>query len=204
MRRTKAEAAETRASILVAAEHLYFEKGVDNTTLDEIASAAGVTRGAIYWHFESKTDLFLELYNSARLSQATSMFELDNVTGERDALAVIETACCDWLDLLYRDEQRQRMITIIVRTNFSTEYEPVLNAMQALDEMRTDNVRKALEIAARDEKLSKVWSPSSAALAAKWLIKGLCWEWLLSAHKFDLAAEGGDSVRRLFASFRQA
>ena len=49
MRRTKAEAAETRCSILVAAEKLFFEKGVATSTLDEIATAAGVTRGAIYW-----------------------------------------------------------------------------------------------------------------------------------------------------------
>jgi len=44
MRRTKAEAAETRCAVLTAAEQLFFEKGVANSTLDEIAAAAGVTR----------------------------------------------------------------------------------------------------------------------------------------------------------------
>ena len=59
MRRTKAEAEETRQAILAAAERVFFKKGVANSSLDEVAAAAGVTRGAIYWHFSSKTDLFI-------------------------------------------------------------------------------------------------------------------------------------------------
>ena len=61
MSRTKAEAEETRNSILSAAERVFFEKGVSTASLDDVAKAAGVTRGAIYWHFSNKTDLFLEL-----------------------------------------------------------------------------------------------------------------------------------------------
>ena len=60
-RRTKEEAAATRDSILDAAEKLFVEQGVSRTTLQHIASAAGVTRGAIYWHFGSKADLYTTL-----------------------------------------------------------------------------------------------------------------------------------------------
>src|ERR1700712_1304134 len=56
VRRTKEEAAETRNSILDAAERVFFEKGVSRTTLADIALEAGVTRGAIYWHFANKGD----------------------------------------------------------------------------------------------------------------------------------------------------
>ena len=37
-------------------------RGVSNTTLNDIADAANVTRGALYWHFENKTQLFNELW----------------------------------------------------------------------------------------------------------------------------------------------
>src|SRR5690606_12983243 len=60
MRRTKEQAEQTRASILAAAEQLFLEKGVAHSTLDQIARAAGVTRGAVYWHFENKAHLFHE------------------------------------------------------------------------------------------------------------------------------------------------
>ncbi len=58
VRKTKEEALETRNAILDAAELVFQERGVSNTSLAEIAAAAGVTRGAIYWHFANKVDLF--------------------------------------------------------------------------------------------------------------------------------------------------
>ncbi|WP_153112170.1 TetR family transcriptional regulator [Propionivibrio limicola] len=57
-RKTKEEALETRNAILDAAEIVFQEHGVSRTSLAEIAAAAGVTRGAIYWHFADKADLF--------------------------------------------------------------------------------------------------------------------------------------------------
>ena len=57
-RRTKEDALATRASLLDAAERLFAVKGVSRTSLADIASTAGTTRGAIYWHFKDKGDLF--------------------------------------------------------------------------------------------------------------------------------------------------
>ena len=48
VRRTKEEAQETRSQILEAAEKAFYERGVARTTLADIATLAGVTRGAIY------------------------------------------------------------------------------------------------------------------------------------------------------------
>lgn len=45
MRRTKEEAAETRSEILQSAKALFLDKGYENVSLEEIAAAAGVTRG---------------------------------------------------------------------------------------------------------------------------------------------------------------
>jgi TetR/AcrR family acrAB operon transcriptional repressor len=58
MRRTKEEAAVTRATVLKAALSVFSAKGYAAATLDDVASAAKVTRGAIYWHFKSKADLY--------------------------------------------------------------------------------------------------------------------------------------------------
>jgi hypothetical protein len=40
---------------------VFLERGVSRATLDEIARAAGVTRGAIYWHFRDKLEIFVAL-----------------------------------------------------------------------------------------------------------------------------------------------
>lgn len=58
MRRTKEEAAVTRASVLKAALSVFSSKGYAAATLDDVARTARVTRGAIYWHFKSKADLY--------------------------------------------------------------------------------------------------------------------------------------------------
>ena len=57
-RRTKEEAQATRNRILDTAEMVFQRRGVSRTTLQEVAEAAGVTRGAIYWHFRDKAELF--------------------------------------------------------------------------------------------------------------------------------------------------
>jgi TetR/AcrR family acrAB operon transcriptional repressor len=56
-RRTKEEAQATRSHILDTAELVFEQRGVSGTSLHEIAKAAGVTRGAIYWHFADKQAL---------------------------------------------------------------------------------------------------------------------------------------------------
>ncbi len=61
MRRTKEEAEATRKAILDTALVEFAEKGYSATKLQDIAKKAGVTRGAIYWHFENKADLYLKL-----------------------------------------------------------------------------------------------------------------------------------------------
>ena len=56
-RRTKLEAEQTRHAILDAAERIFYAHGVTRTSLEEIAKHAGVTRGAVYWHFKDKIEL---------------------------------------------------------------------------------------------------------------------------------------------------
>src|SRR5690606_616469 len=58
VRRSKEDALATRTSLLDAAERAFLEKGVAGTSLNDIAVEAGTTRGAIYWHFRDKADLF--------------------------------------------------------------------------------------------------------------------------------------------------
>ncbi len=203
MRRTKAEAAETRCSILCAAEQLFFEKGVANSALDEIAAAAGVTRGAIYWHFASKSDLFLELYNAAQLPRV-DMADVDGIDADdADAFYTIEKMACDWLKQLASDRHRQRLLSILLRTNFTEEFQPVMNELEKLDQEHTLHMESILTRAHNNGRLAEMWTPQSASKAFKWLMKGMCWDWLLFGQKFDLAEDGADRVKRLLASFQK-
>lgn len=60
-RRAKEEAAKTRERILASALSLFAKKGYDHVTFNDIAARLKMTKGAVYWHFESKEKLLLEL-----------------------------------------------------------------------------------------------------------------------------------------------
>lgn len=61
VRKTKEEAGKTRKQIIDAARAVFHQHGVGRSTLEKIAQAAGVTRGAVYWHFKDKAELFFAM-----------------------------------------------------------------------------------------------------------------------------------------------
>ena len=73
-RKTKEEAEKTRQALLASAFKVFNEKGYAKTTLQDIAEDSGVTRGAVYWHFKNKTDLFEKLFDYAFLPVRDLLF----------------------------------------------------------------------------------------------------------------------------------
>ncbi|WP_035985311.1 TetR family transcriptional regulator [Leptolyngbya sp. KIOST-1] len=59
---------DTRSRILASAQRVFAQQGYAGATLDAIAADAGLTKGAVYWHFASKIDLFIALLRQHRES----------------------------------------------------------------------------------------------------------------------------------------
>ncbi|MBG9791071.1 hypothetical protein ABD76_00375 [Paenibacillus dendritiformis] len=76
---------ETRQRILDSARHIFAEHGYAAANLDIIAAEAGLTKGAVYWHFNSKQDLFFGLLQS----------ELERMQAllPREARQLTDTSC---------------------------------------------------------------------------------------------------------------
>lgn len=68
--------AERRAQITQAALACFTRKGYNNTTMDDVAVASGLSKGALYWYFKSKDDLF----KSAILSFFEGSFGSEAIT----------------------------------------------------------------------------------------------------------------------------
>ncbi len=62
-KKTKEEAQQTRKKLTDSAIRRFHEKGYSNTTLADIATDAGLTRGALYWHFKGKAEIFISIYD---------------------------------------------------------------------------------------------------------------------------------------------
>ena len=57
-------ASDTRQRIIASAATVFARKGYHGASLDQVAADAGLTKGAVYWHFQSKSDLFLALLDA--------------------------------------------------------------------------------------------------------------------------------------------
>ena len=79
MRKTKEESEKTKRLLLDTALKVFSQKGYSATRLIDIAKEAGVTRGAIYWHFNNKAELYIELNKENR---DRSMEIIDKVWAE--------------------------------------------------------------------------------------------------------------------------
>ncbi len=62
MRKTKEDSEKTRQDIIDAGIAIFSENWYDSVKMSDIAKKAGITRGAIYWHFKNKMDLFIEIH----------------------------------------------------------------------------------------------------------------------------------------------
>ncbi|HEX6733620.1 MAG TPA: TetR family transcriptional regulator [Azonexus sp.] len=89
VRKTKEEAEKTRKDIIDAARRVFHRCGVGRSTLEKIARDAGVTRGAIYWHFQDKAELFFAMREDVFVP----------MIARTDALLFSE-ACADPLDAI--------------------------------------------------------------------------------------------------------
>lgn len=119
VRKTKIATEQTRAQIIAAARAVFAERGVSRTTLAQIASKAGVTRGAIYWHFANKPALFFAMMEQVSLPLIDRMDENLPASGSDDPLRGIRSQMREVLRLIETDPTARTTFEII---NLKCEY----------------------------------------------------------------------------------
>ncbi|MCT4712757.1 acrEF/envCD operon transcriptional regulator [Enterobacteriaceae bacterium H11S18] len=114
-RKTKAEALKTRQHLIDVAITLFAEQGVSSTTLADIADAAGMTRGAIYWHFDSKISLFNEIWNLQENVTQEIRRKL-NTHLKDDGLSLLRELMIETLRIIARDPRQHQLLQILYHT----------------------------------------------------------------------------------------
>jgi len=67
-KRTKADANQTREDLIQAAMRLFEANGYANTSINDICDVLGITKGALFHHFKSKQDVFLETWTRLQVA----------------------------------------------------------------------------------------------------------------------------------------
>ena len=193
MRRTKAEAEQTREAVLAAAITVFLKRGIARATLEEIARAAGVTRGAIYWHFRDKLEIFLALEERANFPNDEVAAALESRLAADpwlDPLDELASAFGEGLRALENDVERRRILTIFwFRCEYVDEMLPALQRRQRLDAALQKQIHGIMGLAAARGQLAPEWSADMAARALFLLLDRSVEDWLRMPGEFLLEAE---------------
>lgn len=189
-RKTKEEAELTRCSILDAAESVFHAQGVSATSLQDIAAAAGVTRGAVYWHFKDKADLF-----NAMLERVCLPFDESGETVERappaQALQRLREHFSLLLDRTQGDAQVRRVFSIATQmVEYNDETAPVRERRLQWQADHIALLERTLGAARKAGQISTPVPLKQAALGLHALLDGLLQSWLRQPESFDLRRVG--------------
>jgi len=201
-RRTKDEAEQTRNAILDAAEQVFNEHGVTRTSLEEIARAANVTRGAVYWHFKDKIALCEAMLQRVFLPQEDILERLAT-SDSNTPLSDLKKACCDALTLIAKDRRRQRVTAILNhRCEYVEEMTVIMKRRWQCKDRMLSRSKILFERAKKLGQLASHWPPALAARALQALMSGLITNAIEREKSISLAKEGVACVVAFFRSVK--
>lgn len=188
-RKTKEEAQETRNAILDAAELVFQEHGVSHTSLAEIATAAGVTRGAIYWHFANKADLFEAMSERVFDPLQARLAELQNsADADPDPIEMIRAMSLYFIERVASDPRNFRILEI---SWHKCEY---VGEMAAIRDQHLEcgnrylaTIETWFRLAREGGSLPAAVDPRCAAVGLISLVDGLIVNWTFDSTLFPLA-----------------
>lgn len=193
-RRTKEEAAATRNSLIDAAELVFREKGVSRASLSDIAQAAGATRGAIYWHFKDKVDLFDAMMDRVTLPLEQGYAEFENNAG-LEPVQRLRAVMALVLRSVASDERTRRVFEIaLYRVEYVSELAAVRDRHVAASEGFTRQLARDFAMAASAQQQGLPVTPLEAAIGLHALFDGLIRNWILGEGAFDLLRVGQAGV----------
>jgi TetR/AcrR family acrAB operon transcriptional repressor len=203
-RSTKEEALETRNRIIDAAEDVFFARGLAQSSFADVAVAADVTRGAIYWHFKNKSDLFDAMCERVRLPMET-MLATPNDEFIGDPLGHLRHT---WIYLLHDvvDNPRSRRVLDIVflKCELVDQNDPIWVRHRECHSQGLQDMERILAEAVALGQLPTDLNMRLAVLTFHSHVVGLLNDWLFSPTDFDLKEVAGPLIDACLDSLRNA
>ena len=187
MRRTKEEAAVTRATLLNTALSVFSAKGYSAAKLDDVAKAAKMTRGAIYWHFKSKADLYNTLVEevSARGAAVVQQAVAEGGTLIEILRRVFVRQCA----LIEEDEEARAVMELaLFKTSLDPELQTGRRKQLEAGNALVAGITDAMRLGIAQGLLRKDMDPADMARAFLAFENGAIQMWLLSPRSFSLKA----------------
>lgn len=189
-RRTKEAAEATRSAILDAAERVFSRRGVTRTSLADVAKAARVTRGAIYWHFRNKAAVFQAMLDRVTLPLDESLEAEALGDREHDPLGAVRRCMTTVLRKTAEDARAQRVFEIFfLKCEYVDEMDAARRRYIQVREHWLREMAADFRAAVRLGRLPATVNPGLAALAAHAYVDGLIHSWLMDRTRFPIGRQ---------------
>jgi TetR/AcrR family acrAB operon transcriptional repressor len=191
---TKEKALETRDRILDAAEDVFHARGVSSTSLADVADAADLTRGAIYWHFKNKADLFDAMCQRIRLPMQTLC---DTMADQKtsDPLGELRATCRFLFRETVDNPHYNKVLDILMhKCEFVDPADPIFIRQQEWMQQCDINNKLLLSNAIAKQQLPATLDARLASIMLHSMICGLLTTWLFAPDSFDLIQDGGKII----------
>lgn len=193
VRKVKGESQATHDALLDAAEREFSSRGVTRTTLNDVACAAGVTRGAIYWHFKDKNDLFQAMCDRALLPMQALLKEVTAAPGN-DPLAALRQLMHHMLVQVACDPRQRTVFDIMFhRCEKNDEMAFMVNEREKRGECLA-RLEQLLREAVAQSKLPAETDTWTAVQALNGFLMGVIYEWLIDPGAYDLGASAASLI----------
>lgn len=197
-RRTKEEAQQTREQLIGAAETVFHRKGVAQTSLNEIALEAGLTRGAFYWHFKNKQDIFKAMLDR-QMAPLEQLGYIVDESDEADPLASLRESLLFVVRELEEDPRRRRVYEIIFqKCEMTAQNEPMGTLLRQSVLVGSDRMRSAFNDAIKRKQIPANLDIDSAITHLHVQITGVIYLWLLLPDNFDLQTQATRMIDLFF------
>ncbi len=203
-RQTKERAEQTREAILDAATQIFFRRGVARSSLEDVAKSAGVTRGAVYWHFRDKLDLFAAIEERLRAPQEAQLIELTR-SAPPDPLAELERAIIKSMNQIASDEtMRVQLTVVLLRVDFIDEMAPAMERQAAYQRRFSDGLQRYFRDVVPPPGAGCDWTAPMAAQVLHTLVHGTILRALRFPDEYPLTTYGLPVVRAFFKALRRS
>ena len=178
-RKTKTETEQTRLQIIAAARRVFAERGVSRTTLAQIAKEANVTRGAIYWHFKNKPDLFFAMMEQVSLPLIDRIDGIIPADSPGDPLLAVKASMMEVLRLLKEDDVARTTFEIVVlKCEYVDEFASLESRVIKTGCAFIEKTTRAYADAQKKGLVRGDITPAQFALESYTFMKGLIQLWL--------------------------
>lgn len=186
-RKTKAQALETKSQLIEAAIDCFANQGVSATSLADIATHAGMTRGAIYWHFKNKTDLFKEIWVNSD-EECDALHQEFAALYPNDPLGQLKHFLTSFLQSLVVDQRRRNIMEIIYhKCEFVGEMQSLSQLQQKLMLEDYPKIEETLKQCIASHQIPANLNIRRSAIVMRAYISGVVENWLFSPNSFDLS-----------------